>query len=106
MMSAIEIYDPPQSCATGACGPDAVDLSAQFVSSLERLADRGVAVARYSLGLDPQAFAGNPLVKGTLKEEGLSCLPLVVAGGEILCKGRYPTRDELEARLGLGVEPA
>ena len=100
MMSAIEIYDPPQSCATGACGPDAVDLSAQFASSLERLADRGVTVARYNLGLDPEAFAVNPLVKGTLRQEGMSCLPLVVADGRILCKGRYPSCDELEAGLG------
>ena len=102
-MSTIEIYDPPQSCATGACAADAVDAAAQFASSLERLAERGVAVARYNLGLDPEAFAGNPLIKGLLKQEGLPCLPLVVVGGDVLCKGRYPSGDELEARLGVRV---
>jgi len=106
MMNTIEIYDPPQSCGTGACSPDAADLSAQFASALDLLADCGSAVARYNLGLDPEAFAGNPVVKGALQQEGMSCLPLVMVGGEILCKGRYPSRDELEARLRLRVESA
>jgi len=91
----IEIYEPPQSCSTGACAPDTVDPVAELEAAL---AGQGVAVARYNLGLDPEAFAGNPLVKGTLRQEGMSCLPLVVADGAILCKGRYPSAAELEAR--------
>ena len=102
-MGTIEIYDPPQSCATGACDPDAVDPLAQLESSLVRLGERGIAVARYNLGLDPEAFASNPLVKGTLKQDGMACLPLVVADGAILCKGRYPSAGELEARLGIAI---
>ena len=105
-MSTIEIYDPPQSCATGGCDPDAVDPLALLESQLARLTERGIAVARYNLGLDPEAFAGNPLVKETLKQEGMGCLPLIVADGAVLCKGRYPSADELEARLGAGARAA
>jgi hypothetical protein len=76
---------------------------AQLESALARLAGRGIVVARYNLGLDPEAFAGNPLVKGTLRQDGVACLPLVVADGAILCKGRYPSAAELETRLGVPV---
>jgi hypothetical protein len=104
--STIEIYEPPQSCATGACAPDATDPIAELESALSALAGQGIAVARYNLGLDPEAFASNPLVKGTLRQEGMSCLPLVVADGAILCKGRYPSAAELEARRGAPAPPA
>lgn len=102
-MSTITIFDPPLSCATGACSPDAVDDAALFDAALARIAEQGVAVARYNLGLDPEAFAGNPLVKGMLRQEGIGCLPLVIADGAVLTRGRYPSRDELAARYGVAV---
>ena len=102
-MSTLTIFDPPLSCATGACGPDAVDDAALFDAALAQIAEQGVTVARYNLGLDPEAFAGNPLVKGMLRQEGIACLPLVMADGAVLTKGRYPSRDELAARFGVAV---
>ena len=100
-MSTLDIYDPAQCCATGACGPDADDQLAQFASSLEWLKQKGVAVSRYNLGHEPGAFVQNPAVKGTLDREGIGCLPLVIADGQIVSKGRYPSRDELGDKLGL-----
>jgi hypothetical protein len=102
MTKTVDIYDPAQCCATGACSPDADDELAQFASALEWLKERGISVSRYNLGHQPGAFAQNALVKGTLQSSGVGCLPLVLADGAIVSQGRYPTRDELAATLGLG----
>ena len=100
-MSTLDIYDPAQCCATGACSPDADDELAQFASALEWLKQSGVAVSRYNLGHQPGAFVTNPAVKGTIDREGIGCLPMVIADGRVVAKGRYPTRDELGETLGL-----
>ena len=100
-MSTVDIYDPPQCCATGACGPDADDELAQFASSLEWLKERGIAVSRYNLGHQPGAFVQNATVKSTIDKDGMACLPLVIADGRIVAQGRYPTRTELGEKLGL-----
>ena len=100
-MATIDIYDPAQCCATGACSPDADDELAQFASSLEWLKERGVAVSRYNLGHQPGAFAQNAMVKGTIEKDGIGCLPLVIADGKIVSKGKYPSRNELGETLGL-----
>ncbi len=99
-MKTLDVYDPAQCCATGACSPDADDELAQFASSLEALKQQGVAVSRYNLGHQPGAFVQNAAVKGTIDQEGIGCLPLVIADGAVVSKGRYPTREEL------GVAPA
>jgi hypothetical protein len=104
-MSTLDIYDPAQCCATGACSPDADDELAQFASSLEWLKSCGVAVSRYNLGHQPGAFVTNAMVKGTIETDGVGCLPLVVADGRILSKGRYPSRDELGEKLGVAAQP-
>jgi hypothetical protein len=104
MMNTIDVYDPAQCCATGACSPDADDEMAQFAASLEWLKEAGVSVSRYNLGHQPGAFAENAMVKGTLQNDGIACLPLIVADGKIVSKGRYPSRNELGAHLGLAVE--
>lgn len=103
-MSTLDVYDPAQCCATGACSPDADDELAQFASSLEWLKQRGVSVSRYNLGHQPGAFAQNATVKGALEKEGVGVLPLVMADGRIVSKGRYPTREQLGQELGLKAE--
>ena len=105
-MSTLDIYDPAQCCSTGACSPDADDELAQFASALEWLKQAGVAVSRYNLGHQPGAFVQNPAVKGTLDREGIGCLPMVIADGQIVSKGRYPTRNELGEQLGMAKAPA
>ena len=99
-MTTVDIYDPPQCCATGACSPDADDELAQFASSLEWLKARGVAVSRYNLGHQPGAFVQNPVVKSTIDKEGMACLPMTIADGVVMTKGRYPTRSEFDQTLG------
>ena len=58
-MITVDVYEPPQGCGVGSCGPDAEDALAAFESALEWLQERGVAVSRYNLGLEPEAFARN-----------------------------------------------
>jgi hypothetical protein len=101
-MKRIAVFDPPMCCSTGVCGPK-VDLAlVRFVADLHWLANQRIAVERYNLAQQPQAFAGNALVKSALQEHGNDCLPLIFLDGAIVSQGRYPSRDEL-ARLA-GVE--
>ena len=72
-------------------------------SDLHWLANQKIAVERYNLAQQPQAFAANEVVKTALKQHGNECLPLILLNGAVVSKGSYPTRDEL-ARL-TGVEP-
>lgn len=102
-MSKVHVFDPPQCCATGACGPDADDELAQFASALEWLKANGVEVERFNLGHQPAAFVENAAVKSALDSDGMECLPLVIVDGEIVRKGGYMTRQELGARLSLEV---
>jgi hypothetical protein len=79
---------------------------AQFASSLEWLKEAGVSVSRYNLGHQPGAFVENAMVKGTIQKDGIACLPMIVADGKIVSKGRYPSRSELSAHLGVAEETA
>ena len=75
----------------------------RFAADLHWLANQRVAVERYNLAQQPQAFAASAVVKSALKEYGNECLSLILLDGVILSKGSYLTRDEL-AQLA-GVEP-
>ena len=75
----------------------------RFAADLHWLANQRIAVERYNLAQQPQAFAANEVVKRRSQEHGNECLPLILLNGAIISQGRYPTRDEL-ARL-TGVDP-
>jgi hypothetical protein len=75
----------------------------RFAADLHWLANQGIAVERFNLAQQPQAFAASLVVKCALKEHGNECLPLILLDGAIVSEGSYPTRGEL-ARLA-GVEP-
>lgn len=98
-MKKLSVYDPPQCCSTGVCGPDADDTLVQFAAALDHLKRQGVEVARFDLGHNPGAFVQNRTVKDTLDREGMSCLPLVIVDDQILTRGGYPTRNALEQML-------
>ena len=100
-MVTLSVFDPVQGCAVGLCGPEQDEALARFAADLEWLRQRGVEVQRFNLGHDPGAFAGNPAVKGMIRSQGLACLPIVMAGDEVIAIGRHPRRDELCARLEL-----
>jgi hypothetical protein len=102
-MKTIQVFDPPMCCSTGVCGPSVDPALTRFSSDLHWLANQRMAVERYNLAQQPQAFAASEVVKAALKEYGNECLPLILLDGAILSKGCYPKREEL-AQL-TGVEP-
>ena len=99
----LEVFDPPMCCSTGVCGPKVDPVLVRFAADLRWLANQTVAVERYNLAQQPQAFAASATVRSALKEHGNECLPLILLDGPIVSEGSYPTREEL-ARLA-GVEP-
>ena len=102
-MNRVEVFDPPMCCSTGVCGPSIDPALVRFAADLHWLANQRIAVERYNLAQQPQAFAANEVVKTALKQYGNECLPLILLNGAVISKSCYPTRDEL-ARLA-GVEP-
>ena len=100
-MKRLEVFDPPMCCSTGVCGPKVDPALVRFVADLHWLANQRVAVERYNLAQQPQAFAANALVKSALQEHGNDCLPLILLDGAIVSHGRYPGRDELARLAGV-----
>lgn len=100
-MTRLEVFDPPMCCSTGVCGPEVDTTLVRFAADLRWLASEGVAVERYNLAQQPEAFAANEAVKSALSEEGNPCLPLVVADGRIVSRAGYPDREQLARLAGI-----
>ncbi len=100
----IQVFDPPMCCPTGVCGPEVDPELVRVAADLDWLARQGVAVARFNLTQQPAAFVSTPVVKESLQKEGNACLPLVLANGAVVSKGKYPGRDALAALAGLEIE--
>lgn len=98
---AIEVFDPAMCCSTGLCGPNVEPALARFAADLEWLAGRGVEVQRFNLAQQPGAFVEREPVVGALRDKGEGSLPLLLAGGELVSQGRYPSRGELASWAGL-----
>jgi AhpD family alkylhydroperoxidase len=100
-MTIIEVFDPAMCCSTGVCGPSVDPALSRFAADLDWLAAQDAAVTRYNLAQQPGAFAAQPLVTAALETDGEAALPVVLADGAVVSKGRYPSRDELAAWAGL-----
>lgn len=99
-MKKLEIYEPAMCCATGICGVDVDPQLVQCAADLQWLAEQGVAVARYNLSQNPQAFSANPLVVKEL-EAGMERLPIVLIDNQVVSTGVYLSRAQLVQKLGL-----
>ena len=100
-MTHLDIFDPPMCCSSGVCGPTVDPSLARFAADVDWLTSQGVTVSRYNLAQNPQAFVAHPLVRDLLQREGDTCLPLVIANGEIVAHGAYPRRTELATLAGV-----
>ena len=101
IMKRIEVFDPPMCCSTGVCGPKVDPALVKFAADLHWLANQRIALERYNLAQQPQAFAANALVKAALHEHGNDCLPLILLDGSIISQGGYPNREELARLAGV-----
>ena len=100
-MKKLEVYDPAMCCATGVCGPDVDPALVAFAADLKWVAEQGVAVQRYNLGQEPQAFAANPAVIKEM-EADIDRLPIIVIDGRIVSTGVHLSRAQLAKKLELG----
>ncbi|MBZ0185232.1 MAG: arsenite efflux transporter metallochaperone ArsD [Candidatus Obscuribacterales bacterium] len=99
----IQIFDPPMCCSTGICGPGVDPALVEFTADLDWLKHQGIAVERYNLSQQTQAFVNNATVSDALKKDGNDCLPLILVEGKIVIKGAYPKRDKLAELAGLEI---
>lgn len=98
---SLEVFDPPLCCASGVCGPTVDPELARFSADVDWLTQQGVAVDRFNLAQQPQAFVANPKVAAILRETGDVALPLVIWQGQVIATGRYPSREILASATGL-----
>ena len=99
-MKNLAVFDPPMCCSTGVCGPSVDPSLVRFAADLHWLVNQGIAVERYNLAQQPQAFAASEVVKAALGQHGNKCLPLILLDGSIISQGRYPARTELAQLVG------
>jgi hypothetical protein len=97
----IQVFDPPMCCSSGVCGPVVDPGLTRFAADLNWLGTQGVTVSRINLAQQPQAFVANPLVRAALEQDGEACLPLVLAGDQVISRGAYPSREQLARGAGL-----
>ena len=100
-MTTLTVYDPPMCCSTGVCGPEIDPKLVRFAGDLDWLKTRGVEIVRLNLAREPERFVENDAVKAILDRSGGDELPAILIGGELICSGRYPGRDELAALAGI-----
>lgn len=100
-MKKMSIYDPALCCSTGVCGVDVDQNLVDASANVDWLKSNGAEVERFNLSQQPMAFVENADVKNVLDTDGSEGLPVLVLDGEIVLKGRYPSRDELARWFGL-----
>jgi hypothetical protein len=103
-MPTLEVFDRPLCCPTGLCGPVVDPTLARFAADLDWLRVQGVAVVRFNLTWQPEAFSSRPEIKAALAQVGTECLPLVLVDGRVVSRGAYPSRTDLASWAG--VRPA
>jgi hypothetical protein len=99
----MKVFDPAMCCSTGACGPSVDPGLARFAADLHWLAGEGVAVERFNLAQQPDAFIAHAVVTKSLQERGEAALPLILVGERKVSEGAYPSREELAHWVGVGL---
>ena len=102
-MTTLQVFDKPMCCSTGICGPKIDPVLPRFAADLAWLKGQGVAVERFNLAQQPQAFVSHADVKEAIRENHEVALPLVRVNGEIVSKGLYPSRAQLASWCGVSL---
>ena len=100
-MIKMQIFEPAMCCSTGLCGVGVDPELLRISTILNTLKKRGFVVERFNLSNSPQEFIKNKAVNEFINAKGVDELPIIVANGEIVIAGRYPTNDEFSSILGI-----
>lgn len=100
-MTELLVFEPALCCSTGICGPEVDPELVRFAADIEAVRAEGAHIQRYNLAQEAKAFAHHTPVRDAIRQEGIQCLPLILVGGRIASRGRYPSRAELLAWTGL-----
>lgn len=105
-MTRLTVFDPPQCCSTGVCGPSVDPKLSRLSADLDWLKQQGIEVVRYNLSQQPQAFVDSATIKDLLERRGEDALPVFLLDGEIMSQGSYPDREALAGWAGVTTESA
>jgi hypothetical protein len=97
--ATVEFFDPPMCCPTGLCGPTLDQTLLDVNEMILSLQTEGLAVARYQMTGQPQAFLSNPEVMRLVREQQMAALPITVVRGKVVKVGAYPTLNEVKTYL-------
>ena len=100
-MTTLQVFDKPMCCSTGICGPKVDEVLPRFAADLAWLKESGIAVERFNLAQQPQAFVTREDVKEAIRDGHEHVLPLVRLNGKIISKGIYPSRQLLAGWCGV-----
>lgn len=100
-MTKLTIFEPAMCCETGICGVDPDTVLITFTADIEWLRNQGLEVQRYNLAQEPSAFVADSTVKTEINRHGESCLPLLVLDGNVISRGNYPDRAQLQQLTGI-----
>ena len=93
-MKKMIIFEPAMCCSTGVCGPGVDPDLLRLSTVLNNINKRGVAVERYNLTNNPQAFVDNKAINQLLNSYGIDILPITILDGKVIKTKAYPTNDE------------
>ena len=99
-MPTLKVFDPPMCCSTGVCGVNVDPQLTQLVADLNFLKQQGVAVQRFNLKDHTKAFTETPAVLAEMGAEN-EFLPIFLWDEKIVCKGAYPSRQQLAKWVGV-----
>lgn len=97
--ASVQIFDPPMCCPTGLCGPTLDQTLLDVNEMILALQNQGVAVDRYQMTGNPQAFLSNADVMKLVREKQMAALPITVVNGRVIKDGGYPSYEEIHNHL-------
>jgi len=103
-MKKMIIFEPAMCCSTGVCGPGVDPDLLRLSTVLNNINKRGVAVERFNLTNNPQAFVDNKVINLLLNSDGIDILPVTILDGEVVKTKNYPTNEEFCKLLGIPEE--
>lgn len=101
MKKELTIFEGPQCCPTGVCGPNPDKVLIEFNETLKKLGEKykGLKITRVSMSFNVQLFMQTPEVRDLVRKNGPSILPITMIDGKVVKKQEYPKYAELTPLL-------